>query len=280
MRQYVERQVIGAFLDSALQAGHDISVNDGEEVTLWNSKDKAAIMGALMTTDMDRLYLGARRGPLDEVLGVRGEVVLVYGNDGYDVISDYHTNLEPLMAAADRVSDYWSEAGPWKELEKGIGEAEQKAAHEAGECGEDGICPICDPQAPEGDNEPRRAAGEFDEDDLVRIKANDFEWRVNLEPVEGTDGAPLSLYSKMQIGTAEFHVNAYLFEWFTTSDGKYHRVEPDRDDPSVLVELARNQEMTGLLWHAFAMDGAPETVTIEGIGKGREYAIFVEPFGR
>ena len=117
MRQFVERQVIGAFLDSALQAGHDISVYDGEEVTLWNSKDKAAIMGALMTTDLDRLYLGARRGPLDEVLGVRGEVVLVYGNDGYDVISDYHTNLEPLMAAADRVSDYWSQDGPWQEFE-------------------------------------------------------------------------------------------------------------------------------------------------------------------
>lgn len=113
MRQFVERQIATAFIESAIAAGHDISVNDGEEVTLWNSRDVRAILGAMMTTDQDHLYVDARRGPLGEVLGVLGEVVLVYGNGGYDVIADYHTSLEPFMASADRLADYWDGAGAW-----------------------------------------------------------------------------------------------------------------------------------------------------------------------
>jgi hypothetical protein len=42
-----------------------------------------------------------------------GEVVLIYGNGGYDVIADYHTSLEPFMASADRLADYWDGSGAW-----------------------------------------------------------------------------------------------------------------------------------------------------------------------
>src|SRR3954467_3024567 len=110
MRQFVERQVIGAFVKQALAAGHNLSVNDGEETTLRNSKDFGAIMGALMTTDEDHLYVDARfnKGRVSDMLG---EVACIYGNDGYDVISDYHTGLEPLMTEAKKLADYWEEEG-------------------------------------------------------------------------------------------------------------------------------------------------------------------------
>lgn len=114
MRQYVERDIIAALVTQVLEAGHDISVNDGGETTLWNSRDKAAIMAALMTTDEDHLYVDARRGPLDEVLGVRGEVALIYGN-GPCVINDYHVSLEPLMTRAEALADYWDSDGEWQE---------------------------------------------------------------------------------------------------------------------------------------------------------------------
>lgn len=123
-------------------------------------------------------------------------------------------------------------------------------------------------------------------DTTPRLRVQDFEWHVNQDAVPdrdgvpGTDGAPASLYAKMQIGTAEFHVNAYLMEW--VMGGTYYRNEPQWDgSTAVHVELGRNEKTTDHLWHAFGMDGAPETVTISvGIDKEREYAIFVEPFGR
>jgi hypothetical protein len=113
MRQFVERQIATAFIESAIAAGHDISVHNGEEVVLWNSKDPEAIMGAMMTTDDDHLYVDARRDEHGRLNGLLGEVVLIYGNGGYDVIADYHTSLEPFMASADRLADYWDGSGAW-----------------------------------------------------------------------------------------------------------------------------------------------------------------------
>jgi hypothetical protein len=153
-------------------------------------------------------------------------------------------------------------------------------AGEVSECDREDCSPIPQPGA---------RAGEYNEDDVVRIsRASDFEWKVNEEaigddeyrdgvPVQDTGGAPVSLYSTMQIGSASFHVHAHLAEWF--ADGMYFKVEP-APEPSLLFTVGRSDERTRQLWEAFGMDGACETVTIEGIGKGREYAIFVEPFSR
>jgi hypothetical protein len=113
MRQYVERQIIAAFVNSCLSKGHNISVNDGGETTVWNSTNPTEIMKALQTTDEDHLYVDAKRNANGDLVGSLGEVVCVYGNEGNTVISDYHTSLEPLMKDANELADWWDGDGSW-----------------------------------------------------------------------------------------------------------------------------------------------------------------------
>jgi len=116
IRQFIERHVIGTFVQTALARGHNISVNDGEETTLWNSRDAKEIMGALAATDEDHLYVDAVKVPDGgRPVMLLGEVFCVYGNSGYDVICDYHVGLEPLMSEVDKVVDYWDSEGPWQD---------------------------------------------------------------------------------------------------------------------------------------------------------------------
>jgi hypothetical protein len=114
IRQFIERHVIGTFVQTALARGHNISVHNGEEIVLWQSRKANEIMRALMTTDDDHLYVDATRDA-DGRLALLGEVVLIYGNSGYDVINDYHMALEPLMSEVDKVVDYWDSEGPWED---------------------------------------------------------------------------------------------------------------------------------------------------------------------
>ena len=113
IRQFIERQIIGAFLESVIGAGHDVTVYNGEEFTLKNSTIPADIMRELMTTDQDNLFINARFDGFGGLSGLLGEVALIYGNSGYDVINDYHTKLEPFMTAAEALADYWDNDGPW-----------------------------------------------------------------------------------------------------------------------------------------------------------------------
>lgn len=101
-RQAAEWAVVSAFVRTALKAGHTLGVYDGEEVVLKHSSSYKAVMAAIMSTDDDYIFVypvGATSGPR------MGWVRLIYGNDGPDVISDYTTNLEHLMAKANEVSD-------------------------------------------------------------------------------------------------------------------------------------------------------------------------------
>jgi hypothetical protein len=100
LRMSIERQVIKRLVQSALAAGYAISVNDGEEITERRCTDVGRIMAAVMTTDEDYLHIHAA-GQTHRF----GWVRLIYGNDGWDVICDYTTNLEPLMAPVTAVAD-------------------------------------------------------------------------------------------------------------------------------------------------------------------------------
>jgi len=62
-------------------------------------------MRAIMTTDDDMLLFNASTAsgaPEDKMVGW---VRLIYGNDGWDVVNDYTTNLETLMAGATALAD-------------------------------------------------------------------------------------------------------------------------------------------------------------------------------
>lgn len=111
-RQAVEWAIISAFVKTALKAGHTLGVHDGEETVLKHSSSYKAVMGAIMSTDEDYILVypvGAKEG------AHIGWVRCIYGNSGWDVISDYTCNVGTddgkglnLMYKADEVSDRFS----------------------------------------------------------------------------------------------------------------------------------------------------------------------------
>jgi len=95
----MEKRVIKCFAHSAIAAGCTISVHNGECFELKRSKVAADVVAACMSTDEEHLLI---RNAAGERIG---QVFLVYGNDGYDVINDYSTSLEFLMAPVDALVD-------------------------------------------------------------------------------------------------------------------------------------------------------------------------------
>jgi hypothetical protein len=81
----IERKIINRLLRAALDAGYSVSVFDGEETTLRNSKRIVQIQAALATTGEDLLTITGRSG---EMLG---KIFLVYNGDE-DVINDHSAN--------------------------------------------------------------------------------------------------------------------------------------------------------------------------------------------
>jgi hypothetical protein len=78
-------------------------VCDGEEVTLKLSRSAEDVLKAMFTTDEDILYVHDASGKQI------GWVFFIYGNDGYDVVHDYTTNLEPIMKTADAIADQYAD---------------------------------------------------------------------------------------------------------------------------------------------------------------------------
>lgn len=110
MRQYVERQIVTVAVREALKAGYYITVNDDEygdgETVLMDSKDEAIILKAMFTTDGDTLFM--RKHPLPGIDRDYEEFMkFVYGNDGYDVLSDYTVNLESIMPEVNKEIEKW-----------------------------------------------------------------------------------------------------------------------------------------------------------------------------
>lgn len=79
----VEDKMATALVEAALDRGLLLSVFDGEEWTVKRSTDKSEIIGSLFSTDADLIRLRDRGGT------GHGQFWLVYGSDGYDVVSDY-----------------------------------------------------------------------------------------------------------------------------------------------------------------------------------------------
>lgn len=80
-----------ALVDAALAANMLISVNDGEEWTVKQSRDRAEILAAMNSTDADTLRF--RTGDGDRV----GDAWLIWGNGPGETVAD-HTDCEPMRA--------------------------------------------------------------------------------------------------------------------------------------------------------------------------------------
>ncbi len=99
-RIQIERDIVTRVVDALLGAGLALRVNDGESFRpAAATLDRAAVLAELMETDDDTLEAHALTGRA--VYWVR----FVYGNGGYDVVSDYHTGLETILAPVNKYAD-------------------------------------------------------------------------------------------------------------------------------------------------------------------------------
>lgn len=100
----IEEQIAERCIADLLKTGFTLGVHDSEEITIHHSTDAAAIHKAMFTTDESRLFVYKTDGPQ----GKRdwfGWVFFVYGNDGWDVISDYTCNLEDAMKSTNEYAE-------------------------------------------------------------------------------------------------------------------------------------------------------------------------------
>ena len=93
-RAVIERQIVSKVVYDAVAGGYSLNVWDGEEMALTApSEDAETVLRALFACDEETLccYRDGRWA---------GSILFVYGNDGYDVISDYHVVLDDLLLGA------------------------------------------------------------------------------------------------------------------------------------------------------------------------------------
>lgn len=96
-----EFQALACIVSAALDAGHRVSVFDGEEWVVKFSTNRAKILKACGSTEEDTLRIR-------DALGNRvGSVTLVYGNEPGVLISDHTDNeaMDALLADANAVQD-------------------------------------------------------------------------------------------------------------------------------------------------------------------------------
>lgn len=101
-RQEIERAIAARVIESAIAQGCTIDVNDGEETVLKRGNDLKTVLNAMFETDDEWLIIRMNGHKI-------GWVRLIYGNDGWDVVNDYTTNLEPIMTEANALIDSYSE---------------------------------------------------------------------------------------------------------------------------------------------------------------------------
>lgn len=94
----IERRIVRKVVRDSLAAGFALSVDDGGNEIAGPYTKTGDLYKALMETDDDRLIF-IKDGK--EV----GWVRFVYGNDGWDVISDYTVNLEEVLKGANELSE-------------------------------------------------------------------------------------------------------------------------------------------------------------------------------
>ena len=98
-----EKEIAVEAIKALLKHGCRLTVFNGEDDEITMSTDPDAILGAMMTTDEDYLIVHHPVG--DERIGW---VRFVYGNDGWDVINDYTTNLETVLTPVNALADEMS----------------------------------------------------------------------------------------------------------------------------------------------------------------------------
>lgn len=102
----VEAEIVTRTVEALLKAGFALSTDQGEGafVPAKPTTSREIILSALMQTDDEHLFAFAVDAPAKSGRH-RGWVRFVYGNGGFDVISDYTTNLESVLAPVNAYAD-------------------------------------------------------------------------------------------------------------------------------------------------------------------------------
>lgn len=95
MRQEVEKKILRSAAEAVIAAGFSIIVNDGEKDATERLADVDAVMAAVCSTDEDYFVVCKRTKRVAN--SQFGWIRFIYGNDGWDVINDYTTNLEDIL---------------------------------------------------------------------------------------------------------------------------------------------------------------------------------------
>lgn len=96
-RQKVERTICSVLIREAVKAGYRLSVYNGEEFVTGQTTDRLELLKAMFSVDEEHLYFYKDWKRV-------GWVFLVYGNDGWDAINDYTTNLDHLFVEGGRLN--------------------------------------------------------------------------------------------------------------------------------------------------------------------------------
>lgn len=100
-RQFIEKKIVMKLANELRGHGFKLQLfADYPMEPLSEMGDHKAFKQNIMSCD-EEFILAERTGENP----VRGLVQLVYGNDGWDVIADYHTNLQPFMVETQKLID-------------------------------------------------------------------------------------------------------------------------------------------------------------------------------
>lgn len=104
LRRLVELAIVRKAAADLIAAGYLITVDDGDDEPVRKSKDIDAIMDAAFAVDEAYLYVYSGEGQAK-----CGFVRLIYGNTGWDVISDHSVNLEEALKPTNDFADQMCE---------------------------------------------------------------------------------------------------------------------------------------------------------------------------
>jgi hypothetical protein len=95
-RILIERAIVRRAVKDAIAAGFCVRVHNGEDYACERTQDPAVAMGAIQQTDMDRIDVLRVSETSPTGFTRVGWLQCVYGNDGWDVISNNTVNLDDL----------------------------------------------------------------------------------------------------------------------------------------------------------------------------------------
>lgn len=99
----VELDIVTRVVDALLAAGYFLQTDlQDDPRPAIPTKDREAILSEMMQVDDEFLGVFQNR---DDPRGRYGWIRFVYGNDGWDVVADYTTNLEGVLAPINEYAD-------------------------------------------------------------------------------------------------------------------------------------------------------------------------------